>query len=568
MKSRRISFFIVLLGCLTLLIGAEVFAASPSLDKKKVTLYAGFEQVISVKNAGGSRPVWKTSDRSVVKVKALPDGSARLAAGSKTGTAAVTCALGGTVLKCKVKVLGWTMTLSGGSSIPVGGTTSFTFSNRIKAGSFSSSDRKVASVTKKGKVTGKKKGTCFISYKVGSRTYRQKITVGDVHLSASSVTVRVGEAVTLSVEGGAPAVFTCTDPSLVTISRRTASSVFITGKARGSAVIRAKVGKTTISCPLTVLPPKKKMRISTYLYRNGEKDRNLISSTASPGEDGSLTIKNSSSGIYHEFCFFVDGTPVKEGLTFRSSRSRVLSFSEMLEGWGRFYSLEDGSTLLDVGYGGDVYRFHITIADEESASFLKRRNEIIEAAGVRQGMKEQYMCFLLASWMCDNIDYDQSGMDLEMPVRQAGINSSYKDFFHGRALLCGGYSDLYMFLLDALQIPCIQADSLPMQHRWNQVKIDGSWYNVDITWMDPGGTGVYAFQYFLVSDLCMLHYPLGGVKHLESPGHPCTDTRFDGCCDEQLARANAYMAAHYTEMSDPVIFSKYSPWITGSWENY
>ena len=43
-------------------------------------------------------------------------------------------------------------------------------------------------------------------------------------------------------------------------------------------------------------------------------------------------------------------------------------------------------------------------------------------------------------------------------------------------------------------------------HAWNQVKVDGKWYNIDVTWDDPiyywGGTltPILVYDYFLVSD--------------------------------------------------------------------
>ena len=44
-----------------------------------------------------------------------------------------------------------------------------------------SSNKKVAIVSKKGKVTGKKKGTAVITAKVSGRTYKCKVTVKDTH---------------------------------------------------------------------------------------------------------------------------------------------------------------------------------------------------------------------------------------------------------------------------------------------------------------------------------------------------------------------------------------------------
>ena len=38
-----------------------------------------------------------------------------------------------------------------------------------------------------------------------------------------------------------------------------------------------------------------------------------------------------------------------------------------------------------------------------------------------------------------------------------------------------------------------------MRHSWNKVKVDGVWYNVDVTLDDPG-RGSPKYTYFLISD--------------------------------------------------------------------
>ncbi len=37
-------------------------------------------------------------------------------------------------------------------------------------------------------------------------------------------------------------------------------------------------------------------------------------------------------------------------------------------------------------------------------------------------------------------------------------------------------------------------------HAWNQVKVDGVWYNIDVTWDDPDSGSTIYYDYFCVSD--------------------------------------------------------------------
>lgn len=50
--------------------------------------------------------------------------------------------------------------------------------------------------------------------------------------------------------------------------------------------------------------------------------------------------------------------------------------------------------------------------------------------------------------------------------------------------VCAGYAELFLMLCRGVGISCIAVTSFI--HEWNQVYIEGKWYNVDITWDDLG----------------------------------------------------------------------------------
>lgn len=61
--------------------------------------------------------------------------------------------------------------------------------------------------------------------------------------------------------------------------------------------------------------------------------------------------------------------------------------------------------------------------------------------------------------------------------------------------VCEGYARAFKVLCDKSGIPCVLADgharnsqgSAGEAHMWNNVKVDGSWYAIDVTWNDPTG---------------------------------------------------------------------------------
>lgn len=75
--------------------------------------------------------------------------------------------------------------------------------------------------------------------------------------------------------------------------------------------------------------------------------------------------------------------------------------------------------------------------------------------------------------------------------------------------VCVGYAYSFQLFMDALSIPCKYVSGTAKAenkttyngHAWNIVKIDGSWYHVDVTWDDPDSSYNYiSYAFFLTSD--------------------------------------------------------------------
>ena len=66
---------------------------------------------------------------------------------------------------------------------------------------------------------------------------------------------------------------------------------------------------------------------------------------------------------------------------------------------------------------------------------------------------------------------------------------------------CNGYAlSFYMIMKKAgVPVTCEYGYGNGGEHLWNRVKVDGYWYNIDLTWDDHGGNRV-SYDYFLKSD--------------------------------------------------------------------
>jgi hypothetical protein len=90
----------------------------------------------------------------------------------------------------------------------------------------------------------------------------------------------------------------------------------------------------------------------------------------------------------------------------------------------------------------------------------------------------------------------------------------------GDATMCVGYSLAYKMIVERMGFPCISVygntryEGGGELHNWNKVKFQDTWYNVDVTWDDPGpgpDQSPPLHNYFLRSDLSIAdsHIPLG-----------------------------------------------------------
>lgn len=77
--------------------------------------------------------------------------------------------------------------------------------------------------------------------------------------------------------------------------------------------------------------------------------------------------------------------------------------------------------------------------------------------------------------------------------------------------VCAGYADAYRLLLLLNKIDCqyvigtVEQNEEVIAHGWNKVKIDDTWYNVDVTWDDPADSEKAPLdKYFLISDVQLL----------------------------------------------------------------
>lgn len=72
----------------------------------------------------------------------------------------------------------------------------------------------------------------------------------------------------------------------------------------------------------------------------------------------------------------------------------------------------------------------------------------------------------------------------------------YNAFYRGKTN-CTGYTTAFQLVMDACNIDCLSVSN--EFHAWNIVKLDGQWYNIDLTWDDQDDGIIY--DYFLKNNI-------------------------------------------------------------------
>ena len=100
--------------------------------------------------------------------------------------------------------------------------------------------------------------------------------------------------------------------------------------------------------------------------------------------------------------------------------------------------------------------------------------------------------YIINTTKYDNLKSDEN-------ISNYSSDTAYGPLFEGYAI-CNGYSDLMGIFLYEMDIESFKIAS--ENHIWNLVKLDNSWYHLDLTWDDPvmeNGKEIIDYNYYLIT---------------------------------------------------------------------
>lgn len=137
-------------------------------------------------------------------------------------------------------------------------------------------------------------------------------------------------------------------------------------------------------------------------------------------------------------------------------------------------------------HDGNYITLYSQYSYNEIVTALEEINDATEEvlSKIPDGASELERELIIHDALVDSISYDsEAASDDNTSIEAFGIYGALV----GKKAVCSGYARAAKMLLNRVGIECrlVSGMSKNSGHMWNQVKIDGQWYNLDVTWDDP-----------------------------------------------------------------------------------
>lgn len=191
---------------------------------------------------------------------------------------------------------------------------------------------------------------------------------------------------------------------------------------------------------------------------------------------------------------------VEEQISEEATAAENAGEEEIKRGWNGDFNKTD--EYLEAITEGTSY-----VGSSETTETQKMAQDIVSKI-IRKEMSDFDKVKAINDYMILNVEYDGENF-----AKGTIPTASYTAYgaMKNKVAVCAGYAKMFNVLCDAAGLESSYVvGSARGYHAWNQVKVDGKWYNIDVTWNDPDAeenkNGHYycgCYQYFLLSDEMM-----------------------------------------------------------------
>lgn len=206
---------------------------------------------------------------------------------------------------------------------------------------------------------------------------------------------------------------------------------------------------------------------------------------------------------------------------------------------------QGGSHVSVMGTNRHVKSFTLTyqVDDDTLPTYTQQLNDLVQqiAAQVDPSESNYAKAVFAHDWLVNNVTYDSAH---DQGEAGNGFWHTPLSALRDHSAVCSGYAAAYELLLEAMGIECRVIRSHAMNHDWNAVLLDGSWYYVDVTWDDADSDAPAGRLYFMVSTASISRDHYDWTNAVDAPADLyLPDAR--RCDPNETSLADAFLQAAY-----------------------
>ena len=210
-----------------------------------------------------------------------------------------------------------------------------------------------------------------------------------------------------------------------------------------------------------------------------------------------------------------------------------------------------------IQYKVDIAFTYYTTAEQES-EVTERVESLIDEWGITEETSDYDIIKQVYDYVCENVVYDYDNLNNE----EYTLKFSAYAALVNKTAICQGYGTLIYRILNEVDVDTrfvAGFDDNGVEHGWNLVEVDGTYYYIDATW----DSGNEEYEYFLkgkedflkhtVSSDFVSEYPVSNYEYVKSEDVkelPFTDVEDDSWYYDYVSWAYNNQVADGIELSD------------------
>lgn len=208
------------------------------------------------------------------------------------------------------------------------------------------------------------------------------------------------------------------------------------------------------------------------------------------------TILNSGDDNFSFYCDY--DNCLNDMKVFASTDKDITNINNFVHPFNSFSTVN-----IDIANSGKITVKYKKVYSDEKIEYIKSYIQNFITLNIKSNMNDKEKIKAFHDYIINSTEYDKN---------ISGYSYTAYDLITTGKSICSGYSDIMAIYLNSLGIQNYKVTS--ENHVWNLVKIDDTWYHLDLTWDDPiasDGNQYLLHNFFLISTDELLK--LDSVEH-------------------------------------------------------